>query len=137
MTHTTSTCACVMFWNSNLQLKTFVPSIVPSNIRGPCVLFSYLSSEIPNKSALDFMFVIAKYLGSFSSYAENCPYWYTGIMFFAFQPLLCLKLCQHSRCKPTYRCKFDQFYTNNIFVNHYNFFIGYMYYHTLQPSGSS
>ena len=67
-----------------------------------------------------------KYLRSFLYYAENCPY-YTGIMFFALQPLLCLKLCQHSRCKPTYRCKFDQFYTNNIFVNYY---IRYMYYIT-------
>ena len=34
-------------------------------------------------------------------YAGNFSY-YAGIMLYAFQPLLCLKLCRHNRRRPSY-----------------------------------
>ena len=47
------------------------------------------------------MFVLAEIPTSFLYYAGNFSY-YAGIMLYAFDPLLCLKLYQHNRLKPMY-----------------------------------
>ena len=65
-------------------------------------VFSYLLFGISNTLALDIMFVLAE---SLLYCAENFSY-YAGIMLYAFQPLLCLKLCWHNRLKPTPMVKF-------------------------------
>ena len=64
-------------------------------------VYTYSLFGIPNRSAFDFMFVLAEIFYKF--HAGNFSY-YAGIMLHAFQPLLCLKLCWHNRLKPTTHC---------------------------------
>ena len=58
-------------------------------LRDPCAVFGYSLSGISNRSALDFVFLAT---GSFPYYTGNFSY-YNCIIFDAFQPLLCIKLC--------------------------------------------
>ena len=50
-------------------------------------------------TAISIQFVVAEISWKFPFYARNFSY-YAGIMLYAFQPLLCLKLCRHNQHKP-------------------------------------
>ena len=98
---TMSTCV-VAFWNLNPQLKIVMLLIASFTVRSGFVhsVFSYSLFGFLNRSALDFVFLQLKFPRSFLYYAGNFSY-YAGIILYAFQPLLCLKLCQHNWLKPT------------------------------------
>ena len=95
-------CVHVCHFKINWQVKIVIISITSFTARSRFVhsLFGYSLIGILNRSALDFMFVQLKYPRSFLHYAGNFSD-YSDIMFYAFQPLLCLKLCQHNWLKPT------------------------------------
>ena len=59
-----------------------------------------------------------KFPRSFLYYAENFCY-YAGIMLYAFQPLLCLKLCWHNRLKPKDHSQLVYMYMYKSLVSHY------------------
>ena len=94
-------CMCGI-WNLNPQLKIIIPSIASFIARTGFVhsAFSYLLFGIPNRSAIDFMFVVVEIPTSFLYYAGNFFY-DAGIMLYTFQPLLCLKLCRRNWFKPS------------------------------------
>ena len=55
---------------------------------------------------------------SFLYYAGNFSY-YAGIMLYAFQPLLCLELCQHNQLQPTIDAMaMKNFYRHYPFMKH-------------------
>ena len=85
-----------------MQHFKFKPTIIKCSYhhlyQDPCALFTYLLSGIPNRSALDFVYIVACLM---SIMIEICLIIYAGIMLYAFQPLLCQKLCCHNCLKPS------------------------------------
>ena len=62
------------------------------NLKHLCQYTCVLSTHVHNRSAFEVV------TGLCPNYAGNFPY-YAGIMLYAFQPVLCLKLCWHNRLR--------------------------------------
>ena len=85
---------------ATLKFKLTIKNVHTSKIIHPKILVhgSNSLSGISNRSTLTFQL---KYAGNFPYYAGKFPY-YAGIILYAFQLLLCLKLCWHNRHKPSH-----------------------------------
>ena len=99
--------ACVALWNLNPRLKWSYYQLHCSLqdlglfIHDKCLATHYL--EFQTGQPLTLCLLQLEFSRSFLYYAGNFLY-YAGIMLYAFQPLLCLKLCQHNRLKPSLSC---------------------------------